>query len=69
VRHGIIDRDTSFALQTTLYYAIKNDPKVKDLNFKLVWLQGHAGNYDVQEAYAWVADVLHKAGEPKVPAR
>lgn len=68
VRHGIIDRDTSFALQTTLYYAIKNDPKVKDLNFKLVWLQGHAGNYDVQEAYAWVADVLHKAGEPKVPA-
>ncbi len=66
VRHGILDRDTSFAVQLILYYAIKNDPSVKDTNFKLAWLQGHAGNYDVQEAYAWVADVLAKAGDPKV---
>jgi BD-FAE len=69
VRHGLADRDTSFAVQTTLYYAIKNDPSVKDVNFKLAWLQGHAGNYDVQEAYAWVANVLSKAGNPKVPAK
>jgi hypothetical protein len=64
VRHGVIDRDTSFATQITLYYAILNDPSVKDLNFELAWLQGHGGNYDVREAYAWVAGVLAKAGDP-----
>lgn len=67
VRHGLADRDTSFAAQTTLYYAMKNDPSIKDVNFRLVWLQGHAGNYDVREAYAWVASVLAKAGDPKAP--
>jgi hypothetical protein len=66
VRHGLADRDTSFAVQTTLYYAMKNDASIKDVNFKLAWLQGHAGNYDVQEAYKWVAGVLAKAGEPKL---
>ncbi|MGE3842008.1 MAG: subtype B tannase [Vicinamibacterales bacterium] len=64
VRHGLADRDTSFAAQTTLYYAARNDPSIKDVNFRLVWLQGHAGNYDVREAYAWVATVLAKAGDP-----
>ena len=58
VRHGVRDRDTSFALQTVLYYAIQNDQSVKDLDFEFAWLQPHAGNYDVQEAYAWLDGVL-----------
>lgn len=67
VRHGMIDRDTSFATQVTLYYAIRRDPSVKAVNFKFPWLTPHSGNYDVQEAYAWLADVLARAGAPSSP--
>jgi hypothetical protein len=67
VRHGLVDRDTSFATQVTLYYAMRNDASIKDVNFKLAWLKPHSGNYDVQEAYAWVASVLAKAGNPTAP--
>lgn len=54
VRHGMVDRDTAFAMQTLLYLAIKNDASVKDVDFKLPYLVGHSGNYDVQEAFAWI---------------
>ena len=54
VRHGMVDRDTAFAMQETLYQAIKKDPSVKDVSFKLPYLVGHSGNYDVQEAFAWI---------------
>lgn len=58
VRHGVMDRDTSFALQTVLYYAMLNDKSIEEIDFEFAWLQPHAGNYDVPEAYAWLADVL-----------
>ena len=61
VRHGMTDRDTSFAVEATLYYALLNDNTVKDLNFNFAWLKDHSGDYDVPEVYAWLADVL--AGE------
>jgi hypothetical protein len=63
VRHGMVDRDTSFAVEAALYYAILNDPSVKDVNFKLAWLRPHSGNYDVQEAYAWIAGIIANAGD------
>lgn len=59
IRHGMLDRDTSFAMQMILYYAVNNDPKVKDTNFKLPYLTGHAGNYDVQEAFKWINEKLN----------
>ncbi len=55
----MLDRDTSFAMQMILYYAVTNDPKVKDTNFKLPYLTGHAGNYDVQEAFKWINEKLN----------
>lgn len=61
IRHGMLDRDTSFAMQMILYYAVTNDPKVKDTNFKLPYLTGHAGNYDVQEAFKWINEKLNTA--------
>ncbi|HCA5035471.1 TPA: hypothetical protein MW175_001599 [Acinetobacter baumannii] len=61
IRHGMLDRDTSFAMQMILYYAVTNDPKVKDTNFKLPYLTGHAGNYDVQEAFKWINEKLKAA--------
>ena len=54
VRHGMVDRDTAFAMQSLLYQAIRNDSSVKDVSFKLPYLVGHSGNYDVQEAFAWI---------------
>ncbi len=59
IRHGMVDRDTSFAMQMILYYAVKNDSKVKDVNFKLPYLVGHSGNYDVQEAFSWIKSKLN----------
>ena len=57
-RHGLRDRDTSFAVEAGLFYAIKNDPTVQDANVGLAYIEGHGGDYDVQEAYAWLAGVL-----------
>lgn len=58
VRHGMIDRDTSFAVEITLARAIAGDADVSDVNFVLPWMTPHSGDYDVQEAYAWLAGVL-----------
>jgi hypothetical protein len=58
VRHGMRDRDTSFAVEVALFYAIQNDPTVKDADYALAYMQPHSGEYDVQEAYAWLAEVL-----------
>ena len=66
VRPGVMDRDTSFALQTVLYYAMINDKSIQDVDFEFAWLQPHAGNYDVAEAYAWLADVLGETDAPEV---
>jgi len=58
VRYGMRDRDTSFAVELALFYAIRSDPTVHDANFGIVYMQPHGGNYDVLEAYAWLADAL-----------
>lgn len=34
--------------------ALKADAKVKTLDFALDWDQGHAGNYDVRDAFTWI---------------
>lgn len=54
VRHGMVDRDTAFAMQTVLYHAVRNNTAVKDVSFKYPYLVAHSGNYDVQEAFAWI---------------
>ena len=58
VRHGMADRDTSFAVEATLYYALMADSSVSDVNFSFAWLKPHSGDYDVSEAYAWLAEIL-----------
>lgn len=58
VRHGMNDRDTSFAVETILRYSITNNSDIKNSNFKFAWLQPHKGDYDVTEAYAWLDQVL-----------
>jgi hypothetical protein len=56
-----LDRDTSFAVEVALYYAVLNAHDVSNNNFELAWLKGHGGNYDVPEAYEWVAEAVDNA--------
>ena len=58
VRHGMIDRDTSFAVEVALANAARMDGDVQSVDFRLPWMTPHSGNYDVQEAYGWLAGVL-----------
>ena len=60
IRHGMDDCDTSFAAETVLYYSAYNNAKVtRDaLNFGFAWLMDYGGDYDVQEAYDWLRDIM-----------
>jgi hypothetical protein len=48
-------------VEVALATAARNDADVKSVDFRLPWMTPHSGDYDVQEAYAWLADVLAKA--------
>jgi hypothetical protein len=61
IRVGARDRDTSFTVAYNLSRALKADAKVKDIDFAFHWDQGHAGNYDVMNAFAWIDQKLAAA--------
>lgn len=61
VRHGTRDRDTAFTVSINLARALQADPGVQEVNYRLAWNQPHAGNYDVPEAMAWIAQTLKAA--------
>jgi hypothetical protein len=61
IRHGMIDRDTSFAVELTLATAARADGDVQSVDFALPWMTPHSGDYDVQTAYGWLAGVLAAA--------
>ena len=54
IRVGARDRDTSFTVAYNMSRALKADAKVRDVDFALHWDQGHAGNYDVLDAFSWI---------------
>jgi hypothetical protein len=58
VRNGALDRDTAFTVSINLSRALEADRDVRDVNYRLAWNTGHAGNYDVPEAMQWIAEVL-----------
>jgi hypothetical protein len=60
-RHGMLDRDTSFAVEVAMYYAALNAYDTDNVNFELAWLKPHGGDYDVPEAYEWVAEAVDNA--------
>jgi hypothetical protein len=60
-RHGMLDRDTSFAVEAAMYYAVLNAGGVDNVNFEITWLKPHGGDYDVPEAYEWVAEAVDNA--------
>ena len=58
VRHGMDDRDTSFAVEALLFASIWNNAHVRDANVRFEFLQYHNGDYDIPEAYGWLESVL-----------
>lgn len=52
IRMGTKDKDTSLAIPTLLALALSNQDL--DVNFELSWEQPHAGNYDLEELFAWM---------------
>lgn len=55
IRHGAIDRDTSLAIPVMLATKLRNQSIETDL--ALPWGVPHAGDYDLDELFAWVDEV------------
>lgn len=55
IRHGAKDRDTSMAIPALL--ALKLENSNKDVNFAAPWDKGHAGDYDLDELFAWIDSI------------
>ena len=60
VRHGMRDI-SSHAVESLLYFALLHHESVKGLNFYFAWMKPHGGNYDVAEAYQWLAEIIESA--------
>ncbi|WP_425494623.1 subtype B tannase [Luteolibacter pohnpeiensis] len=55
IRHGTMDRDTSLAIPVMLAAKLLNNGNEAD--FSMPWNQGHAGDYDLDELFAWMARI------------
>jgi hypothetical protein len=53
IRHGAMDRDTSLAIPVILATALQNHGFHVDL--AMPWGQGHGGDYDLDELFAWMS--------------
>ena len=52
IRHGALDRDTSFPVPINL--ALKLQNAGKDVNFLLAWNRPHSGDYALDELFEWI---------------
>ena len=55
IRHGAVDRDTSLAISNMLYAKLMNQ-KI-DVNLAHPWGIPHAGDYDLDELFAWIDNI------------
>jgi len=56
--HGARDQDVGSSIQALMYYALLQNPKVKDVNFEYRWGVGHSGNQSNNQFFAWLDGVL-----------
>lgn len=56
IRHGSADRDTSIAIPIILTTKLRNAGY--DVDFAMPWGQGHGGDYDLDELFAWIEDIV-----------
>lgn len=57
IRHGEVDRDTALPVPAML--ALKVQEAGKDVDFATVWGKGHAGDYDLDDLFAWMDRIGH----------
>ena len=57
IRHGAVDRDTSLAVPVMLATKLWNNGL--NVDFAAPWGQGHGGDYDPNEFFAWVDHISH----------
>ena len=55
IRHGTVDRDTSLAISAML--ALKLEGAGVDVDFAYPWGIPHAGDYDLDELFAWIDSI------------
>ncbi|MFC3903000.1 hypothetical protein SAMN05421749_10481 [Acinetobacter marinus] len=55
IRQGAKDADTSLAIPVILATKLENSGKSVD--FEVPWAQGHGGDYDLEELFAWMKRV------------
>ncbi len=55
IRHGAVDRDTSLAIPVLLAAKLRN--RGFNVDFAMPWGQGHGGDYDLDELFAWIDKV------------
>lgn len=55
IRHGAADRDTSLAIPVILATKLENEGF--DVDFAVPWGQGHGGDYDLDELFAWIDQI------------
>ena len=56
IRHGAIDRDTSFPIPLNL--ALKLQKEGKNVNYLLAWNRPHSGDYSLDELFSWIKSIL-----------
>lgn len=56
IRHGTQDNDTSLAISVILATSLSNHGK--DVDFALPWGMGHSGDYDLDELFAWIDQLV-----------
>ncbi len=56
VRHGAVDPHTSFAIPVILATELQN--KGISVDYAMPWGQGHGGDYDLDELFAWIASLV-----------
>lgn len=58
IRHGAMDRDTSFAVPINLYTKLLNSGY--EVNFALPWNRTHSGDYSLDDLFSWLNGILNK---------
>jgi hypothetical protein len=59
VRHGAIDRDTSFPIPINLYTKLENFGY--DVDFAIAWNRAHVGDYDLNGLFTWIDSIVKAA--------
>ena len=58
IRQGTNDTDLALAVPAMLALSLKNAGK--EVDFEAVWGQGHGGDYDLDELFAWMKRVVER---------